>query len=163
MIHIRRAKIEDARAIHDAHMRSIQEICAPDYTQEQINAWGGRTFDQMHREKCIQDDFVWVVEESDVILGYAHLILVKGRLGIGEVMALYFVPEAKGQGLGCKMMQLIEDQVRSEKCHTLILNSTITSLGFYKKMGFQQTRPKVCHTINGVDIPCYPMEKELVI
>lgn len=158
---IRRAKIEDARAIHEAHMRSIREICAPDYTKEQINAWSGRPFDQVDREKCIRDDFMWVVEDRGFVLGYAHLRVVKEKSGMGEVMALYFAPEAKGNGLGRQMMRLIEDRSRLEGCHVLSLNSTITSLEFYKKMGFQPTGPKVDHMFRGVGIPCYPMEKNL--
>lgn len=160
-MHIRRATIEDAHAIHEAHMRSIREICASDYTQEQIEAWGGRSFNQAVREKSIREDFVWVVEEGDAILGYAHFVLVKDKVGVGEVMALYFVPDAKGHGLGRKMMKLIEDQARAEGCHVLILNSTITSLEFYKKMRFQSAGSQICHNINGVGIPCYPMEKKM--
>lgn len=158
---IRRAQIEDARAIHDAHMRSIREVCAPDYTQEQVDAWGGRPFDQSDREKCIREDFMWVVEDNGSILGFAHLRLPKDKLGVGNVMGLYFAPEAKGKGLGRQMAQRVEGQASSEGCHTLILNSTITSLEFYKKMGFQQTSPQICHAVRGVGIPCYPMEKKL--
>lgn len=80
---------------------------------------------------------------------------------IHEVMGLYFTPEAKGAGLGRQMMQLIEEEARSEGCHTLILNSAITSLAFYKKMGFQEAGPRFCHAVRGVDIPCCPMEKKL--
>lgn len=142
-------------------MRSIREICAPDYTKAQVDAWSGRQFDQVGREKCIRDDYMWVVEDAGVIWGYAHLRLPNDKSGVGEVMALYFAPEAKGKGLGRQMIKLVEDQARLENCHTLTLNSTITSLEFYQKMGFQTTGPQVDRMVRGVGIPCYPMEKRM--
>lgn len=41
---IRRAKIEDARAIHEAHMESIREVCVRDHGHEEIKGWGFREF-----------------------------------------------------------------------------------------------------------------------
>ena len=40
-LRIRRARLTDSLGIHEAHMRSIRELCGADYTPEQINAWGG--------------------------------------------------------------------------------------------------------------------------
>ena len=37
---VRRARVGDEEGIHKAHMRSIKEICAKDYREDQINAWG---------------------------------------------------------------------------------------------------------------------------
>src|SRR5687768_6896034 len=71
---IRRAVPGDARAIHEAHMRSIREVCAKDYSEEQIRAWAGREFRQNERTAAITRDSVWVVEAEGRVAGYAHLM-----------------------------------------------------------------------------------------
>src|ERR1044071_4404436 len=59
---VRRAKEADALAIHESHMRSIREICGPDYTAEEITAWGGRAYDAEMRLRGIREDRIWAPE-----------------------------------------------------------------------------------------------------
>jgi hypothetical protein len=37
---IRKAKVGDESGIHEAHMRSIREICVKDHGEEEIKGWG---------------------------------------------------------------------------------------------------------------------------
>lgn len=69
---IRRARLEDARGIHEAHMRSIQQICSKDHSPEEIRAWGGRPFQEVMRRYAISNHHVWVIEENEAICGYGH-------------------------------------------------------------------------------------------
>ena len=46
---IRRALPEDVFGIHEAHMKSIQELCSKDYTEAEIKAWGHRPYNEEHR------------------------------------------------------------------------------------------------------------------
>jgi hypothetical protein len=38
---IREAKPGDESLIHEAHMRSIREVCIKDHGEEEIHGWGG--------------------------------------------------------------------------------------------------------------------------
>jgi hypothetical protein len=70
---IRRARVDDAKGIHEAHMQSIQTLCSMDHSPEEIKAWGGRPFNEAQRIAAIQNQHVWVVETDSKIEGYGHL------------------------------------------------------------------------------------------
>jgi len=39
---IRPARSGDEPAIHEAHMRSVREVCVKDHGEEEIRGWGNR-------------------------------------------------------------------------------------------------------------------------
>lgn len=77
---VRRARPEDARGIHEAHMRSIREVCSQDHTEEEIRGWGFRPYREDQRINAIVNQHVWVVENSGKIEGYGHLSLINENL-----------------------------------------------------------------------------------
>jgi ADP-ribose pyrophosphatase YjhB (NUDIX family)/GNAT superfamily N-acetyltransferase len=162
---IRRAKLSDARGIHDAHMRSIRELCSADYTPEQIQAWGGRAYDEASRHHLIKHDWVWVLESTEspsAVCGY--LLLTKDLDDEGEHMhvgGLYLVPEATRGGWGRRLWAEAEACVRQQGLDRIRLFSTITSQAFYARMGFVPRGELQEMKINGVPIPSLPMEKRL--
>lgn len=157
---IRRATQQDAKGIHDAHMRSIRENCASDYTPEQIKAWSGREYNEQNRLKTINQDCVWVVEDSGMIQGFGHLMKKSNPL-IAEVMGLYLTPEVKGKGLGKRILQLMEEWSKENGIQFLELGSTLTSFLFYKSQEFIESGPKSVMKIGNVDIPYIPMTKKI--
>ena len=159
---IRRAALRDAKGIHDAHMRSIRELCAKDYSDEQLTAWGGRSYDEQVRIKTITQDCVWVIEDKGVIEGFGHLMRKSGEPPNAEVMGLYLTPDIKGKRLGKRVLQLMEEWARENGYQTLNLGSTLTSFGFYQSQGFSEKGERAMLKIGGIDIPYIPMEKALV-
>ena len=155
---IRIAEEKDKLGIHNAHMGSIQQVCSKDYDIEQIRAWGHREFNPEKRTALIQDQSVWVIEENNTIYGY-------GEVGKQEnhayVYGLYFLPEAIGKGLAKDMLNKIENKAKSWGVNSLKLHSTITSLGFYLKFGFNQVNEVTSVKVSNEDIPCYEMVKNL--
>jgi len=162
MITIRRAKPEDAEGIHRAHMQSIQKLCTKEYTPEQIEAWGNRPYDAERYLGGIQNDFVWVIETNGSIEGYCEVSIIQSD---GEVYAnlcgLYLTPKVKNKKLGLALIQAAEKQCWLISVKTIKLHSTLTSLGFYEKMGFQKTAERFEREIRGVVIQSVPMEKRL--
>lgn len=98
MFVIRRAKHEDAGQIISSHIRSIREVCSKDYTNTQIDAWSGLNFREDIWRNTIDRDFVWVIEQSQLVSGFGHIRLKRDRSATIE--GLYFAPEAVGMGLG---------------------------------------------------------------
>lgn len=158
---IRRAALKDTQGIHDAHMRSIRESCTSDYTPEQIEAWGGRAYDQKMRTNSIAQDCVWVIEDMGVILGFGHLMKRTGKPKTAEVMGLYLTPDVTGKQLGKRVLQLMEESATESGIQTLELGSTLTSIEFYRSQGFVESGPRSAMKIGGVDIPYLPMSKRL--
>lgn len=50
-IYIRQAKLEDAKGICQVHIASVRQLCARDYTLEQIEAWVGKLNPENHRKR----------------------------------------------------------------------------------------------------------------
>lgn len=153
---IRRAKHKDAAGIIHAHVSSIRDLCAKDYAPEQIEAWSGRKFRPDLWCQTIDRDFVWVVESNNQILGFGHLALMD--VGCGEIMGLYFIPPAVGRGLGKEMFQEMLQIARLNKLEKLTLHATITAKSFYEALGFFQSGSDDSVEMQGVAIPCFPME-----
>jgi hypothetical protein len=70
---LRRAEELDAEQIHHAHMKSINEICSRDHSEEEIKVWGGRKFDPNFRIPAINEQFYVVVECEGQIEGFCQL------------------------------------------------------------------------------------------
>jgi len=159
---IRRAKPEDAKSIHDAHMLSIQTICSKDHSPEEIKAWGGRPFNEAQRASAIQNQNVWVVEIDNRIEGYGHLrVYEKDGQKLAHVMGLYLTQKALGKKLGQQMFSLMLNEAKFQNAEKINLESSLTSHGFYKKMGFWDSGPRMTIEIGGTPIRCIPMSLNL--
>ncbi len=158
---IRRAKIEDAAAIHDAHMRSICEVCSTDHSPEEIQGWGNRPFLEERVVKSITNHFVWVVADGEAIEGYAHLNLFQRDEGkFAYVHGLYLTPKAIGKGFGQELVHSMLAEARKAGRTVISLESTLTAHAFYKKIGFKDTGPEMRVEVGGVGVRCFPMEYE---
>lgn len=153
---IRRAIHSDAEGIILAHVTSIREICAKDYTEEQIEAWAGRKFKPELWVQAMDRDFIWIIENDSKVVGFGHLAVMDEDSC--EVMGLYFIPQAVGHGLGKKMFQEFITVARQHHLKNIRLHSTVTARTFYESLGFLQSGSDTTVEMRGVAIPCYPME-----
>lgn len=159
---VRRAKSSDAEAIHKAHMRSIQEVCSNEHSEEEILAWGHREYKEEQRLDAINNDLVWVAEDNGNIEGYGHFrIFEKDGLKRGHIFGLYLTPKVLGKSLGKAIMNMILEEAQNEGVQKITLESTITAYDFYKKMGFVESGPLKTVQISQTPIRCYPMVMEL--
>ncbi|MFM6929298.1 MAG: GNAT family N-acetyltransferase [Bdellovibrio sp.] len=162
MFAIRRALPDDALGIHEAHMRSIREVCSKDHTAEEIQGWGNRPYREDQRVNAIQKQHVWVVENVGKIAGYGHLFLSnKDDLMRGYVVALYLAPEANGRGLGAELIRSMIAEAQSKKAIEISLESTLTAHGFYNKMGFRDSGEQITVEVGGSKVRCIPMTLKL--
>lgn len=158
---IRRALDQDVADLHSAHMESIQKICAPDYTPEQIEAWGNRPLEIERRTAWILENPTWVLEINGKIEGYGQTGLVKDDPRQSYLYGLYLTPRALGQGHGKALLQLLEDWARLQKCAEMELVGTKTALDFYLSQGYEIVDRNVGAELRGVMIPGIKMRKDL--
>lgn len=156
---IRRARHLDANGIIQAHVRSIREICAKDYTEAQVKAWSGRDFQASVWQKTIDNDHVWVLDDCQTIQGFGHLNI--HHQDLAEIRGLYFTPQATRQGLGHQLITKIKAFVRRKKIKTLILSATMSAKRFYQRQGFQLDGAQKSIMAGGQPIGCYPMKLTL--
>lgn len=155
-IHLRRAQHADSAGIIQAHIQSIRNVCSKDYNPEQIQAWAGRKFRVDLWNQTIDRDYVWVLVDDCEVLGFGHF--AKMSEDAGEVLGLYFVPEVIGKGMGKKLFQFMLEVARENHLKKINLHATITAKSFYQSLGFQQSGSDETVDMQGVAIPCFPME-----
>lgn len=161
-ISIRRARISDAEAIHNAHMTSINEICVKDHNADEIRVWGGRAFDPAVRVPAIQNQFYLVAEYENKIEGLCQLRLeITDNIKTAHLFGFYITPKILKRKVGHALMNLVFEFCRSEDVKLVTLKSTITSFDFYKKYGFIKTGELTGPIRDGVMIRGYPMEMKL--
>lgn len=155
---VRKARHGDEEGIHSSHMQSIQQVCAKDYTQEQIQAWGGREYNFEQKRNLIDNHHVWVVEEEGKIKGYGLLFI--GEKG-AEIGGLYFLPSVLGRGHGRQIVNEMLEVAKEAGFKEVTFESTVTSKGFYERMGAYQYAEDENSPINGVPIEGHPMRIDL--
>lgn len=153
---IRRAIHSDAERIIESHERSVREICSRDYSVAQIDAWLSRKLKANHFCDSIDRDFIWVVEINNCVKGYGHLALMSETSG--EIMGLYFCPEASGLGAGNELISLMKQVALQNGIKEIGLHSTLTAKAFYSSHGFKQVGEEESIEMQGLPIPCFFMK-----
>jgi predicted GNAT family N-acyltransferase len=158
---VRKALPGDEAGIHQAHMRSINEVCVKDHGKDEIKGWGNRPLgDRWIRP--IQDGHVWVVESDHTIYGLGYLkVLEKENVKSAYLHALYLTPEILGMKFGYKLTKLMLKTASDFGAKEITLDSSITAHDFYKRMGFIDNGPMKFHEIGGIPVRCFPMIKKL--
>ncbi len=158
---IRRAIPGDEASIHEAHMRSIREICVKDHGIEEIKGWGYRELGNRWI-RPIKEDFVWVTEFEGKILGFAYIRMIQeSSPKRAHLHGLYLTPEATSQGIATQMMELMLDAAKDYGAEIVTLESTITAHNFYKRFGFKDLGSMLKVDIGGYPVSCFPMELEI--
>ena len=133
---VRVAVEADAVRICTVLIRSIREICAPDYdnNEEILSDWcSNKTEEIMTQWINNPKNFFIVTEtEDDGIVGTALY-----RRPESTVNMCFLVPEALHKGLGSFMLATMEEEARRLKHSEITLNSSITANKFYQRNGYK--------------------------
>ena len=109
---IRKSTEKDSEAVH----RLLQEYNAPYMTKS--------------------SDFSFCIEEDEKILGG---IVAESLFDTVEVEYLCVKPELRGQGLGRRLIGLVEQKAREAGMRRILLNTySFQAPEFYRKLGYQQ-------------------------
>ncbi len=154
---IRKAIAGDERGIHEAHMRSIREVCSKVHTAEEISGWGNRPFSDKWTP-LVQDGALWVVEFENQIHGVAYIkITLEATKIAAHIFGLYLTPEVIGKGLGANLMKLMLDVAKNAGAKLITLDSSLNAHNFYEAFGFRDTGPMKFSEIGGSSVRGYPM------
>jgi N-acetylglutamate synthase-like GNAT family acetyltransferase len=154
-IRIRRATRNDGEHIWKVHTTAIRETCRSRYSEEEIAAWTSRlapdTYDSVIRGKAM-----YVAQSEDEVVGFGQLDVVKG-----EVEALYVRPEFSGEGVGSRLLRMLEVVAQECGLKRLFLDSSLNAEKFYQFAGYQ-SREETMHPLSGgLSIAAVRMEKVL--
>ncbi|MBY5363684.1 GNAT family N-acetyltransferase [Rhizobium leguminosarum] len=128
-LQIRAANTDDASAISNVIAAALRESNAKDYSPTVIQRIE-RNFDPTAIVALINRRKVFVAVSARKVIGTASLD--------GDVIRTVFVsPAAQRQGVGTKLMAVIEELAREAGVGTLSVPSSVTAEQFYLGLGYQ--------------------------
>ena len=152
MICIRKATHNDSKKISYLIQKNT-EANPNNYNQEQLVTW--KKYNTPSRiKKQLTEREIFCAFENEKLVGTIGLLN-------NEIVGFYISPSKRGQGIGTKLFDFIENQAKQKGYKTLLLTSTPSAVKFYQNKGFQQTKTVIV-TIDGVDYQEYNMIKTLV-
>lgn len=117
MINIRRARIEDLKAITEIYNEAILKTTATFDTNQKSMEEQLEWFEK-HNERLP----VFVCEAGGVIKGWASLSAWSDRCAYSDTAenSVYVWEKYRGQGIGLELMKALIDSAKENKVHTII-------------------------------------------
>ena len=153
MTTIREARVEDAEAICEVHVKSIRELCNAMYADEAIEAWSGEKRAENYIRAMEQGERLYVAEVD----GNGG-ILLKERV----ITAVYVDPACGGRGTGSLILSELEAIARKSALNCLNLYSTLNAVSFYEAAGYRREKSERYRLQEGRELECVLMIKNLL-
>lgn len=113
-------------------------------------AYADKALDSMYENYNVPKAMYFVLVENDNIIGCAGIAQLENFKGnVCELQKMYFLEEARGRGLGKKMMQTCLDKAREyrfEKCYIETMPYMKDAQKLYKKTGFDYIEERMGDT-----------------
>ncbi len=148
---IRNYLSKDLQPVSDLICRCLREVNSNDYPPDIIK--------HLLNEFSVTNLPKWLQKMNDVIvIVNEEQILGTASLEGNRIRSVFVLPNEHGIGLGSKLMNYLEDLALNKGLSTIVLDSSLSSLGFYLKRGYvEKTRVQ-----NKRNIEMISMEKFLV-
>ncbi len=134
---IREIQPEDNSKIAEAIRTILIEFGVPKVG----TAYADKILDTLSEAYGAENAIYWVIEKDNNIFGGAGIQQLENYDGnVCELQKMYFIPEARGIGLGSKMMSLCLQKAKEfgyEKCYLETLPYMEDARKLYRKVGFK--------------------------
>lgn len=132
---------EIQKADNDAIAQVIRDVLIEHNVPKVGTAYADPSLDFMFENYSEEKSAYFVVENEGKIIGGAGIApLENGPKEICELQKMYFLPEARGLGLGVKLMEVCLEKARQfefKKCYLETMPYMTNAQNLYKKSGFQ--------------------------
>lgn len=144
--HIREIKKEDNPKIAMAIRSVLIEFGVPKVG----TAYEDKTLDTMYEEYLGQNSIYYIIEMNGSILGGAGIKQLANYEGnTCELQKMYFKAEARGKGLGTKMMSMCLNKAKEfgfDHCYLETLPYMKDARKLYRKVGFEDLNKPLGNT-----------------
>ena len=135
---IREIQQKDNPRVKEVIQRVLVEMGVPKVG----TAYEDRSLDDMSGTYSQPGMKYFVVEQEGEIIGGAGIApLEKGDPGICELQKMYFLPEARGKGIGSEMMKICLEQAKREgysQCYLETMPYMDNARKLYARSGFKE-------------------------
>ncbi|MAM18919.1 MAG: GNAT family N-acetyltransferase [Christiangramia sp.] len=144
-------KIREIQAEDNQQVRSlIREVLVEMGVPKVGTAYEDRSLDDMTKTYNAPKMAYFIVEENGKVIGSAGIAPLTGlEEEYCELQKMYFLPEARGRGIGMEMMQHCLDFAREQgfqKCYIETLPYMENARKLYRKTGFESVEKPLGNT-----------------
>lgn len=154
-VSLRPATDDDREAICIVHVRAIRASCSRSYSPEQVSSWLGLLSPDSY-STVLKERVLVVATDGEAVVGFGQL-----NPSIGEVDAVYVLPEHQGEGIGRLLLADLEAKARARGIRMLKLSATLNAASFYAQAGYVRRHVAVHRLPTGVELECVRMSKAL--
>ena len=154
IIDIRKATKEDIEPFKEVIKASILELCAPYYSQAQLEALLAQFPANEVYQKWITDRLLLVAEENGNIIGFAQY-----SPDISLIEAVHVNPSRAKQGIGRKLVKAIETAALDLGKKKISLESSMNAIKFYEKCDYRQIKASTYKCKNDIELDVVSFEK----
>ena len=154
---IRPARPEDAAAVAAVHVRTWQAAYDHVFGAERLATLDAQLPQRVERwERVLRDEGgVWVAEEDGRVVGFVSIGPEREEPAVGELYAIYVLPEAWGSGAGTALMReavaALQDAYGGEAV-LWVLEDNPRARRFYEREGWSHDGGRKTDTLLGVEI-----------
>ncbi len=145
---IRRAHLSDHPRMTQLQRCSLEVLCQKDYSVEQVKVL---LKDKRDYKNWKWGETVFVAEYEKTIIGFA-------ARNQNWITAVYVHPEFTRNGIGSRLLQIVEDDSKACGINALFVDASITAKPFYDSSGYQVKTP-VLICVRGIQVHCIEMQK----
>lgn len=121
---------DDVPLLAEIFRASIEEICAEDYSDAQIEAWVESADDEAAFGKKLGEQLTLIATVDGAPVGFASL---KGN---EDLDMLYVHPAAVGQGAASMLVDALERLAQARGAKKIKVDASDTAHDFFKKRGY---------------------------
>ena len=146
MLHIRRHKEGEERALFEVYYSAVHLIASRDYTPAQIQAWAPRDLDPLLWERTIRDLKPFVAELDGRIVGYGDL------QSNGYIDHFFVSGNYPRRGIGAMLMKRLINEATARGIREMTADVSRTAQPFFGTFGFEVVEQRY-PVIRGVELP----------
>lgn len=149
---------KDAKGWVECHYSTVHGLAIKDYSKDICDKWAT----PIDNERILEvtntghDTVRFVAEENNVIIGIGEYVPDNN-----ELRACYVHANTAQKGVGRSLVEKLETHAKQNGVKFFELDSSITAVPFYKKIGYDVIEEGEHELSTGLIMKCYKMRKDL--
>jgi putative acetyltransferase len=153
---IRSLAENDLAVFRNVVARSIYELCAGSYSNQELDAWFHQyPADTIYRS-WIETRVLLVAVVDDQVVGFAQFHPERA-----VIEAMHVLPEFCRRGIGTKLVKELETQASQKGLDSLDVEASTNAEQFYLQCGYTKIRDGKFKCRNGVELNSIFLRKQL--